>query len=385
MAVEPEAQRRAHEWLSEVYSQLEEREALFETISGEEVKPLYTEEDRGGADPGRDLGYPGEYPYTRGVYPSMYRGRLWTMRQFAGFGTAEETNERFQLPARPGPDRPVDRLRHADADGSRLRRRDARSARSAGRGRRRRHARRHGELFAGIDLGEVSISMTINAPAAIVLAFYLATAEEQGIGLERLRRHDPERHPQGVHRPERVVFPTEPSMRLVGDVIEFWRREHVPRGTRSRSAATTSARPARPPLQELAFTLADGFHYVEQASSAAWTSTTSRRGSRFFFNAHNDVFEEIAKYRAARRIWAREMRETYGAQAGRVAALRFHTQTGRRLAARPSSPRSTSSARRSRRSPGCSAAPSRCTRTPRTRPSPCRPRRPSGSPCAPSR
>src|SRR5215208_1697226 len=179
MAVEPEAQRRAHEWLSEVYARLEEREALFETISGEVVKPLYTEEDREGSDPERELGYPGEYPYTRGVYPSMYRGRLWTMRQFAGFGTAEETNERFHYLLKHGQgglstafDMPS--LMGHDSD----------------------HPKSEGEvgregvavdtlddmerLFAGIDMGDVSTSMTINAPASIMLAFYVVAAEKQG-------------------------------------------------------------------------------------------------------------------------------------------------------------------------------------------------------------
>src|SRR6266513_10126 len=179
MAVEPDARRRAHEWLAEVYSRLEEREALFETISGQEIKPLYSEEDREGSDPERDLGYPGEYPYTRGVYPSMYRGRLWTMRQFAGFGTAEETNERFHYLLDHGQtglstafDMPT--LMGLDSD----------------------HARSLGEvgvegvaidtlddmidLFRDIPLDRVTTSMTINAPAAILLAYYACVGEEQG-------------------------------------------------------------------------------------------------------------------------------------------------------------------------------------------------------------
>jgi methylmalonyl-CoA mutase N-terminal domain/subunit len=185
MAVEPEARRRAHEWLSEVYSRLEEREALFETISGEEVKALYTEEDRAGSDAERDLGYPGEYPYTRGVYPSMYRGRLWTMRQFAGFGTAEETNERFHylldhgqtglstafdMPTLMGLDSDADRsLGEVGVEGVAIDTLDDMET-----------------LFSGIDLGSVTTSMTINAPAAILLAFYVCTAEEQGVPPERL-------------------------------------------------------------------------------------------------------------------------------------------------------------------------------------------------------
>src|SRR5512133_3935132 len=185
MAVEPEARRRAHEWLSEVYSQLEEREALFETISGEEVKPLYTEEDRAGADTERDLGFPGEYPYTRGVYPSMYRGRLWTMRQFAGFGTAEETNERFRYLLDHG----QESLSTA-FDMPSLMGHDSDSPRSLG------EVGREGvavdtvddmqTLFSGIDLGEVSVSMTINAPAPIMLAYYVVAAERAGVPADRL-------------------------------------------------------------------------------------------------------------------------------------------------------------------------------------------------------
>src|SRR6186713_1356984 len=185
MAVEPEAQRRAHEWLTEVYGSLGEREALFETISGEPVKPLYTEEDRADSDPERDLGFPGEYPFTRGVYPSMYRGRLWTMRQFAGYGTAEETNERFRYLLDHGQtglstafDMPT--LMGHDSD----------------------HPRSLGEvgregvavdtvddmstLFSGIDLGDVTVSMTINAPAAMMMAFYVVAAEQSGVPADKL-------------------------------------------------------------------------------------------------------------------------------------------------------------------------------------------------------
>src|SRR5512132_4412176 len=185
MAVEPDARRRAHEWLAEVYSKLEEREALFETISGHEIKPLYTEEDREGSDPERDLGYPGEYPYTRGVYPSMYRGRLWTMRQFAGFGTAEETNERFHY-----------LLDHGQTglstafDMPSLMGHDSDSPRSLG------EVGREGvavdtvddmaTLFGGIDLGKVTTSMTINAPAAILMAFYVVAAENAGVPAHQL-------------------------------------------------------------------------------------------------------------------------------------------------------------------------------------------------------
>src|SRR6476619_5997752 len=227
MAVEPDAQRRAHEWLAEVYSKLEEREALFETISGEEVKPLYTEEDREGSDPERDLGYPGEFPYTRGVYPSMYRGRLWTMRQFAGFGTAEETNERFHylldhgqtglstafdMPTLMGLDSDAGRsLGEVGVEGVAIDTLDDMET-----------------LFAGIDLGSVTTSMTINAPAAILLAFYVAAAEEQGVPPERLGGTIQTDILKEYIAQKEWCFPIEPAMRLVGDMIE-WCTEHMPR------------------------------------------------------------------------------------------------------------------------------------------------------------
>ena len=226
----------------------------------------------------RDLGYPGAFPYTRGVYPSMYRGKLWTMRQFAGFGTAEETNARFRYLLDHGQtglstafDMPT--LMGYDSD----------HPRSLG------EVGREGvaidsledmeQLFAGIPLGEVSTSMTINAPAAMLLAFYICVAEEQGVSQDRLARNDPDGHPQGVHRPEGVDrFPPEPSMRLCVDMIEYCAR-NVPlwhtisiSGYHIREAGSTAA-------QELAFTLADGFAYVQAASSAASTWTTSPRGS----------------------------------------------------------------------------------------------------------
>src|SRR3954463_5991269 len=325
MAVEPEARRRAHEWLADVYSRLEEREALFETISGQEVQPLYTEEDRGGSDPERDLGYPGEYPYTRGVYPSMYRGRLWTMRQFAGFGTAEETNERFRylldhgqtglstafdMPTLMGLDSDADRsLGEVGVEGVAIDTLDDMET-----------------LFAGIDLGKVTTSMTINAPAAILLAFYVCTAEEQGIGAERLGGTIQTDILKEYIAEKEWCFPIEPAMRLVGDMIE-WATEHMPRwhpisisGYHIREAGSTAQ-------QELAFTLKDGFTYVEQAIERGLDVDDFAPRLSFFFNAHIDFFEEIAKYRAARRIWAREMRDTYGAKDPRSLLMRFHAQT----------------------------------------------------------
>ncbi len=200
--------RTEAEW-REAYALTPERDAPFTTLSGVPVKPLYTEADL--PDAKDEIGVPGGYPFTRGVYPSMYRGRLWTMRQFAGFGTAEETNERFRYLLDHGQTGPEHGVRHALADGPRLRPRDV-ARRGRPRGRRDRHARRHGGRSSpGIDLGEVSVSMTINAPAAIMLAFYVVAAEDKGIGPEHLRGHDPGRHPQGVHRPEGVVLPDRPG------------------------------------------------------------------------------------------------------------------------------------------------------------------------------
>jgi methylmalonyl-CoA mutase, N-terminal domain len=325
MAVEPEARRRAHEWLSEVYERLEEREALFETISGQEIKPLYTEEDRAASDPERDLGFPGEYPYTRGVYPSMYRGRLWTMRQFAGFGTAEETNERFHylldhgqtglstafdMPTLMGLDSDADRsLGEVGVEGVAIDTLDDMET-----------------LFAGIELDKVTTSMTINAPAAILLAFYVCVAEEQGVPPERLGGTIQTDILKEYIAQKEWCFPIEPAMRLVGDMIE-WATEHMPRwhpisisGYHIREAGSTAQ-------QELAFTLKDGFTYVEQAIERGLDVDTFAPRLSFFFNAHIDFFEEIAKYRAARRIWAREMRETYGAKREESWRMRFHTQT----------------------------------------------------------
>ncbi|MCE3265834.1 MAG: methylmalonyl-CoA mutase, large subunit [Solirubrobacterales bacterium] len=325
MAIEPEARRRAHEWMREVYGSAPEREALFETISGEPVKPLYTLDDRADADPERDLGYPGSYPFTRGVYPSMYRGRLWTMRQFAGFGTAEETNERFRYLLGHGQtglstafDMPT--LMGFDSD----------------------HGRSLGEvgvegvaidtlddmetLFAGIPLDEVTVSMTINAPAAILLAFYVVAAENKGIGPERLGGTIQTDILKEYIAQKEWCFPIEPALRLVEDMIE-WCSVEMPRwhpisisGYHIREAGSTAQ-------QELAFTLKDGFTYVESAIERGLDVDDFAPRLSFFFNAHIDFFEEIAKYRAARRIWAREMRETYGAKREESWRMRFHTQT----------------------------------------------------------
>jgi methylmalonyl-CoA mutase, N-terminal domain len=325
MAVEPGARRRAAEWKEDVYSRQTERDALFETISGEPVEPLYAPEDLGEWDPERDLGFPGEFPYTRGVYPSMYRGRLWTMRQFAGFGTVEETNERFRYLLDHGQtglstafDMPT--LMGLDSD----------------------HTRSIGEvgvegvavdtvddmetLFAGIPLDRVTVSMTINAPAAILLAFYVIAAEEQGIPPERLGGTIQTDILKEYIAQKEWCFPIDPAMRLVTDMVE-WCTERMPRwhpisisGYHIREAGSTAA-------QELAFTLKDGLTYVEAAIERGLDVDAFAPRLSFFFNAHIDFFEEIAKYRAARRIWAREMRESYGASRPESLRMRFHTQT----------------------------------------------------------
>jgi methylmalonyl-CoA mutase N-terminal domain/subunit len=313
------------EWKRELYEAKPEREGeLFSTISGLENEPLYTP-DNVEVDHDRDLGFPGVYPYTRGVYPSMYRGRLWTMRQFAGFGGAEETNARFRYLLEHGQtglstafDMPT--LMGLDSD----------------------HARSLGEvgregvavdslddmetLFAGIPLDEVSTSMTINSPAAMLLAFYLCVGEEQGVPREKLRGTIQTDILKEYIAQKEWIFPPEPSMRLVIDMIEFCARE-MPlwhpisiSGYHIREAGSTAA-------QELAFTLADGFAYVEAATERGLDIDDFAPRLSFFFNAHLDFFEEIAKYRAARRIWARELKERYGARNPRSWLMRFHTQT----------------------------------------------------------
>jgi methylmalonyl-CoA mutase N-terminal domain/subunit len=309
----------------ERYEATPERQGeLFSTISGVENEPLYSSENVE-LDYERDLGWPGAYPFTRGVYPSMYRGRLWTMRQFAGFGTAEETNLRFRYLLDHGQtglstafDMPT--LMGYDSD----------------------HPRSLGEvgregvaidsladmetLFAGIPLGEVSTSMTINGPAAMLLAFYAAVGEEQGVPLDHLRGTVQTDILKEYIAQKEWIFPPQPSMRLVVDMIE-WCTERLPRmhpvsisGYHIREAGSNAA-------QELAFTLADGFTYVEACLERGLDVDSFAPRLSFFFNAHLDFFEEIAKYRAARRIWARQMREKYGARDQRSWLMRFHTQT----------------------------------------------------------
>jgi methylmalonyl-CoA mutase N-terminal domain/subunit len=299
-----------------------ERDVPFTTLSGEQIEPLYTKADLPPAD---QIGLPGQYPFTRGVYTSMYRGRLWTMRQFAGFGTAEETNERFHY-----------LLEHGQTglstafDMPSLMGHDSDSPRSLG------EVGREGvaidtvedmqTLFGGIDLGEVSVSMTINAPAAIMLAYYVVAAERSGVPAQCLGGTIQADILKEYIAQKEWCFPIDPAMRLLGDMIE-WCSEHMPRwhpisisGYHIREAGSTAA-------QELAFTLKDGLTYVEQAMQRGQHVDDFAPRLSFFFNAQIDFFEEIAKYRAARRIWARELRDTFGAKNPRSWLMRFHTQT----------------------------------------------------------
>src|SRR5476649_2343003 len=296
------------EWRA-AYALSPERDAPFTTLSGEPVRPLYTAADLPAAE---RIGLPGQFPFTRGVYPSMYRGRLWTMRQFAGFGTAAETNERFRYLLEHGQtglstafDMPS--LMGYDSD----------------------HHRSRGEvgregvavdtvldmetLFAGIPLDEVTVSMTINAPAAIMLAFYVVAAERQGVEPERLGGTIQTDILKEYIAQKEWCFPVDPAMRLVTDMVQ-WCSEHMPRwhpisisGYHIREAGSTAA-------QELAFTLKDGLTYVEHAVARGLDVDAFAPRLSFFFNAQIDFFEEIAKYRAARRIWARELRHTFGAR-----------------------------------------------------------------------
>jgi methylmalonyl-CoA mutase N-terminal domain/subunit len=295
------------------------------TVSSVPIEALYTPDDLRDFDPDTDLGYPGQYPFTRGVHASMYRSRLWTMRQFAGFGTAAQTNERFKFLLGKGQtglstafDLPT--LMGLDSD-------EPRSLGEVG---------RLGVavdtlddmlvLFDGINLADVSVSMTINAPAIIVMAYYLAAAKQRGFDWKLLRGTIQNDILKEFHAQNEIVFPPEPSVRLVCDVIEFCARE-VPQwntvsisGYHIREAGSTA-------VQELAFTLADGFHYVDQCLERGMAIDDFAGRLSFFFNAHNDIFEELAKYRAARVLWAETVRNKYGAKKEASWKLRFHAQT----------------------------------------------------------
>ncbi|MCL4291973.1 MAG: methylmalonyl-CoA mutase [Acidimicrobiia bacterium] len=306
-----------------------ERSGDFDTYSGVPLEPVYGPSPAPGAGPGEPGGdpaeRPGEYPYTRGAYPRMYRDRLWTMRLFAGFGTAEDTNRRFrEILANGG-----DGLSTA-FDLPTLMGRDSDDPLSAG------EVGKCGvavdtladveDLYRGIDLGRATTSMTINSPAAVLLAMYVAAAEKSGVERARLGGTLQNDILKEYQAQKEYVFPPRPSMRLVSDTIAFCTAE-MPRwhpvsisGYHIREAGSSAA-------QELAFTLANGFAYVESALAAGLAVDDFAPRLSFFFNAHIDFFEEIAKFRAARRIWARWMRDRYGAEAARSMQLRFHTQT----------------------------------------------------------
>jgi methylmalonyl-CoA mutase N-terminal domain/subunit len=301
------------------------RSAKFVTVSSEPIKELYTPEDIKEIDFLRDIGFPGEFPYTRGVHHNMYRGRLWTMRQFAGFGAAKDTNQRFRYLLEHGQnglsvafDLPT--LMGVDSD----------------------NPKSEGEvgicgvaidsladmevLFDGIPLDKISTSMTINSPAAILLAFYICVAEKQGVPPEKLRGTLQNDILKEYIAQKEYIFPPQPSMRIFVDSVEYCTK-HVPlwntvsiSGYHIREAGSTAA-------QELAFTLADGFAYVEACMERGLNIDDFVPRFSFFFNSHIDFFEEIAKYRAARRIFAKKMRDQYGAKDERSWKLRFHTQT----------------------------------------------------------
>ena len=314
-----------HEWLTQKYPRQGERLERFSTISDMEVAPLYTPEDKNGTDYERDIGLPGEYPYTRGVYPNMYRGKFWTMRQFAGFGTPEDTNRRFRLLLSEGQnglstafDMPV--LMGYDAD----------SPRSLG------EVGREGvsvstlndmeRLFDGIPLDKVTTSMTVNCTASIILAMYIAVADQQGVPREQLGGTIQNDMLKEYIAQKEWICPPEPAVRIVTDMIEFCAKQ-VPRwhavsisGYHIREAGSTA-------VQELAFTLADGIGYVQAALERGLDVDEFAPRLSFFFDIHNDFFEEIAKLRAARRMWAKIMKERFGAQQPKSLLLRTHCQT----------------------------------------------------------
>ena len=302
-----------------------EREGSFTTISGRPINRLYTADDIAGLDYRRDLGDPGQFPYTRGIHPTGYRGKLWTMRQFAGFGTPEETNGRYkQLLAAGGTGLSV------AFDLPTLMGRDPDHELSLG------EVGKCGvnitsladmeRLFEGITLGDITTSMTINSPAPMIFAMYLVVAEKQGADLRKLSGTIQNDILKEFIAQKEYIFPPRPSMRLITDIFEFCAKD-VPKwntisvsGYHIREAGATA-------LQELAFTLRDGIEYVQWGVDAGLDVDDFVPQISFFFNAHSDFFEEIAKYRAARKIWARVMKEKFGAKNERSWKLRFHTQT----------------------------------------------------------
>src|SRR5262245_20301811 len=308
------------------YPKDRERKDLYPfTLPGLPIKPIYGPGDLADIDYGRDIGVPGDYPFTRGIHPTMYRGRMFTMRQFSGFGTPKESNERYHYLLEHGQtglsiafDNPT--IMGYDSD----------------------HPKAHGEvgkcgvavdslrdmeiLLDGIDPGAISTSMTINGPASIMFAFYLANAEKRGVPFARLRGTLQNDILKEYIAQKCWCFPPEPSLRIIVDLIEF-ATQHVPQwntisisGYHIREAGSTA-------VQELAFTIADGFTYVEECMERGLDVDDFAPRLSFFWNSHLDFFEEIAKLRAARRIWARHMRERYGAKKKESWLMRFHTQT----------------------------------------------------------
>jgi methylmalonyl-CoA mutase, N-terminal domain len=322
---ETEKQRWQRETLEPALSKSPERAASFTTISGRPIDRLYTAEDLEGIDYARDIAHPGEFPYTRGIHPTGYRGKLWTMRQFAGFGTPEDTNQRYKTLLRAGGtglsvafDLPT--LMGRDPD----------------------HEMSLGEvgkcgvnvtsladmetLFDGIQLGDITTSMTINSPAIMIFAMYLVVAEKQGADWRALSGTIQNDILKEFIAQKEYIFPPRPSMRIITDIFAFC-SEQVPRwntisvsGYHIREAGSTA-------LQELAFTLRDGLEYVRWGVDAGLDVDDFVPRMSFFFNAHSDFFEEIAKYRAARKIWAEAMRDRFGAKSERSWKLRFHSQT----------------------------------------------------------
>jgi len=323
--VSPEEKSWEANTLAPALARSPERQKEFTTISGHPIRRLYTDSDLAGWDPKTQLAHPGEPPYTRGIHATMHRGRLWTMRQFAGFGSAEDTNERFRYLLTHGQtglstafDLPT--LMGYDSD----------------------HPLSEGEvgkcgvaissladmevLFDQIPLGEVTTSMTINSPAPVIWAMYLAVAEKQGADWKKISGTLQNDILKEYIAQKEYIYPPEPSMRLVVDTFEF-AVKHTPKfnpisisGYHIREAGSTA-------IQELAFTLRDGMEYIEWALRRGMQIDDFAPQLSFFFNAHSDFFEEIAKYRAARRIWHKAITERYGAKSPRSWALRFHTQT----------------------------------------------------------
>jgi len=313
------------ETLDPILKKRPERKTDFTTVSGKSIKRLYTPLDITDMDYQRDLGNPGDYPYTRGIHATSYRGKPWTMRIFAGFGTAEETNARYKYLIEQGNmglsvafDLPT--LMGYDTDAPEALGEFGKCGVAVS------SLKDMEILFDGIPLDKISTSMTINSPAPIIWAYYIATAQKQGVPMEQLRGTLQNDILKEYIAQKEYIFPPKPSMRLVTDTIEF-ASQHMPQwnsisvsGYHIREAGSTAG-------QELAFTLLDGMEYVRWGIERGLDVDEFAPRISFFFNAHNDFFEEIAKYRAARRIWARQMRETFGAKNPRSWLMRFHTQT----------------------------------------------------------